>query len=62
MINIESNRIANTAHVRDWISAMEDALRDSANGLVEVPPRNYLDRGPNTLGFKSLKCKSAEGL
>ncbi len=49
MMNIDSNTIGNAAPVLDWISAMEDALRDTANGLVEVPPRNHLDRGPNTL-------------
>jgi len=49
MIQIDSNGIGNAAPVRAWVSAMEDALRDTANGLVEVPPRNHIDRGPNTL-------------
>ena len=49
MIQIDSNGIGNVAPVRAWVSAMEDALRDTANGLVEVPPRNHIDRGPNTL-------------
>lgn len=49
MINIDSNSIGNAAPVRDWISAMEDALADTAGGLVDVPPRNSIDRGPNTL-------------
>jgi len=49
MIQIDSNGIGNAAPVRAWVSAMEDALRDTANGLVEVPPRNHIDRGSNTL-------------
>ncbi len=49
MIQIDSNTIGNAAPVRDWVAAMEDALRDTAEGRVEVPPRNHIDRGPNTL-------------
>lgn len=49
MIQFDSNTIGNAAPVRDWVSAMEDALRDTAEGRVEVPPRNHIDQGPNTL-------------
>lgn len=49
MVQIDSNTIGNAAPVRDWIAAMEDALRDTAEGRVDVPPRNHIDRGPNTL-------------
>lgn len=49
MIQIDSHTIGNTAPVRDWVAAMEDALRDVAEGRVDVPPRNHIDQGPNTL-------------
>lgn len=49
MIQIDSNTIGNAAPVLDWVTAMEDALRDVAEGRVHVPLRNHIDRGPNTL-------------
>lgn len=49
MVQIDSNTIGNAAPVRDWVAAMEDALRDTAEGRLDVPPRNHIDRGQNTL-------------
>jgi len=49
MIQIESNTIGKAAPIRDWIVAMEDALRDTAEGRVDVPARSHIDRGHDTL-------------
>lgn len=49
MIQYDSNTIGNAAPVREWVAAMEDALRDTAEGRVDVPQRSHIDRGPNTL-------------
>ncbi len=54
MIHIDSNTIGNAAPVMDWIAAMEGALKDTAQGRVEVPLRNHKDRGPNT--FLMMPC------
>jgi ornithine cyclodeaminase/alanine dehydrogenase-like protein (mu-crystallin family) len=49
MIQIDSMAIGKAAPIESWVLAMEEALKDTANGLVEVPQRMHLDRGPNTL-------------
>lgn len=49
MIQIDSMAIGKAAPIDRWILAMEEALKDTATGLVEVPQRMHLDRGPNTL-------------
>ena len=46
---IDSNAIGKAAPIAKWVHAMEEALKDTANGVVEVPQRMHLDRGPNTL-------------
>lgn len=48
MIQIDSNTIGKAAPVRVWISAMEDALRDTAEGRIEVPIRSHYHRAHNT--------------
>ena len=58
MIQIDSNTIGNAAPVRDWVSAMEDALRDTAEGKVKVPPRSHINEGQNTLLL--MPCFSEE--
>ena len=49
MILIDSNTIGNAAPIKDWVTAMENALRDTATGMVEVPQRLHFDRGEKTL-------------
>ena len=54
MIQVDSNTIGNAAPIRDWITAMESALCDTAKGLIEVPVRSHIDRGENT--FLLMPC------
>lgn len=49
MLQIDSNTIGNAVPIRDWISAMEDAFRDTAEGKIDVPQRSHIDRGENSL-------------
>jgi ornithine cyclodeaminase/alanine dehydrogenase-like protein (mu-crystallin family) len=49
MILVDSNTIGNAAPIEKWVSAMESAFRDTANGLLDVPQRMHIDRGQNTL-------------
>jgi len=49
MIQIESGAIGTAAPASEWVTAMENALRDTSEGLVEVPPRSHMDMGENTL-------------
>lgn len=49
MQNFDSNAIGKAAPINSWVSAMEQALIDTAKGVVEVPQRVHIDRGPNTL-------------
>jgi len=49
MKNFDSNAIGKAAPINSWVSAMEQAFIDTANGVVEVPQRVHIDRGPNTL-------------
>lgn len=49
MKNIDSNAIGKAAPIEKWVAAMEQAFIDTAQGVVEVPHRVHLDRGPNTL-------------
>jgi ornithine cyclodeaminase/alanine dehydrogenase-like protein (mu-crystallin family) len=49
MLLIDSNTIGNAAPIEKWVEAMEEALKDTAAGVLEVPQRIHLDRGPNTL-------------
>jgi len=49
MKNINSQAIGNAATVNQWTDAMEQAFIDTARGIVDVPQRVHLDRGPNTL-------------
>jgi len=48
MIQIDSNTIGNAAPLGDWITAMEAAFRDTAEGKIEVPMRTHMERGENT--------------
>ena len=49
MIQIDSNTIGRAAPISEWVTAMENALKDTASGKVEVPQRLHIDRGENTL-------------
>lgn len=49
MKNFNSEDIENAAPLERWVAAMEQAFVDSAIGVVEVPQRVHIDRGPNTL-------------
>jgi ornithine cyclodeaminase len=49
MKNFDSDAIGKAAPIEKWVAAMEQAFIDTAQGVVEVPPRVHLDRGPNTL-------------
>ena len=49
MKNFDSQAIGNAATVDQWTEAMEQAFIDTAKGIVEVPQRVHIDRGPNTL-------------
>ncbi len=49
MKNFNSRAIGNAATVDQWTDAMEQAFIDTAKGVVEVPQRVHIDRGPNTL-------------
>ena len=49
MKNFNSDAIGKAAPSDKWVAAMEQAFIDTAQGVVEVPPRVHLDRGPNTL-------------
>ena len=49
MKNFDSDAIGKAASIDKWVAAMEQAFIDTAQGVVEVPPRVHLDRGPNTL-------------
>ena len=49
MIAIDSNTIGNAAPISEWVTAMEKAIVDTAEGRVEVPQRTHIDRGKNTL-------------
>ena len=49
MKNFNSDAIGKAAPIDKWVAAMEQAFIDTAQGVVEVPPRVHLDRGPNTL-------------
>jgi ornithine cyclodeaminase len=49
MKNFDSDAIGKAAPIDKWVEAMEQAFIDTAQGVVEVPPRVHLDRGPNTL-------------
>jgi len=49
MKNFNSQTIGNAATVEQWTVAMEQAFIDTAKGVVEVPQRVHIDRGPNTL-------------
>lgn len=46
---IDSNTIGNAVPIENWVLAMEQALKDTATGVVEVPQRMHIDRGHNTL-------------
>ena len=49
MIQVDSNTIGTVVPISDWIQAMENAFRDTANGKIEVPQRTHIDRGDNSL-------------
>lgn len=46
---IDSSAIGKAAPIEKWVHAMEEALKDTATGVVDVPQRMHLDRGQNTL-------------
>jgi ornithine cyclodeaminase len=46
---IDSNTIGNAVPIEKWVLAMEQALKDTATGVVEVPQRMHIERGHNTL-------------
>lgn len=58
MILIDSKTIGKAAPIEKWVLAMEQALKDTATGLVEVPLRTHIDRGPNSLLL--MPCFSEE--
>lgn len=49
MKQITSNTIGKAAPIEKWVLAMEEAMKDTAKGVIEVPQRWHIDRGPNTL-------------
>jgi ornithine cyclodeaminase/alanine dehydrogenase-like protein (mu-crystallin family) len=49
MITVDSDAIARATAIGDWISAMEDAFRDTAHGKIDVPKRMHIIHGENTL-------------
>jgi len=49
MKSFDSNAIGKAAPIDRWVTAMEQAFIDTAQGVVEVPQRVHIDRGPNTL-------------
>ena len=49
MKNFDSENIENAAPIDRWVAAMEQAFVDTAIGVVDVPRRVHIDRGPNTL-------------
>jgi ornithine cyclodeaminase/alanine dehydrogenase-like protein (mu-crystallin family) len=49
MIRIDNDTIGNAAPISDWITAMEDAFRDTAAGKAEVPVRQQYTNDNNTL-------------
>lgn len=49
MKNFDSDAIGKAAPIDNWVAAMEQAFIDTAKGVVEVPQRVHIDRGPNTL-------------
>lgn len=49
MRNFNSEDIGNAAPIERWVAAMEQAFVDTTIGVVEVPERVHIDRGPNTL-------------
>ena len=46
---IDGNAIGKAAPIEKWVLAMEEALKDTATGVVEVPQRWHIDQGQNTL-------------
>jgi len=48
MKNFDSEAIGNAAPIDRWVAAMEQAFVDTTIGVVEVPQRMHIDRGPNT--------------
>lgn len=46
---VDSKSIGKAAPIEKWVLAMEQALTDTAAGVVDVPLRTHIDRGPNTL-------------
>lgn len=49
MKSFDSDAIGKAAPISSWVNAMEQAFIDTASGVVEVPQRVHIDRGPNTL-------------
>jgi ornithine cyclodeaminase len=49
MKNFDSEDIGNAAPIDRWVAAMEQAFVDTTIGVVDVPQRVHIDRGPNTL-------------
>ena len=49
MLQVDSDAIGNATPISEWVTAMENALRDTSEGLVEVPPRSHIDKGDNSL-------------
>jgi len=49
MIYIDSDTIGRTVPIKDWITAMEAAFRDTAEGKITVPRRWHIDRDENML-------------
>jgi len=49
MILVDSDTIAKAAPIGEWITAMEDAFRDTARGKIDVPKRTHINHGENTL-------------
>ena len=49
MKNFDSSDIGTAAPIDLWVSAMEQAFIDTANGVIKVPQRMHIDNGHNTL-------------
>lgn len=49
MKNFNSEDIGNAAPLERWVAAIEQAFVDTTIGVVDVPQRVHIDRGPNTL-------------
>jgi ornithine cyclodeaminase/alanine dehydrogenase-like protein (mu-crystallin family) len=57
MIHFDSQAIGQSAPVKEWVRAMEQALLDTESGIVTVPQRSHIDHGKNTLLLMPCFCE-----